>query len=56
MKFKLDENLGRSAAELLRLAGHEVATVAGEELCGTPDQKGKLCFGARLFFDNFLMI
>ena len=39
MKFKLDENLGRSAAELLRLAGHEVATVAEQELWGTPDRE-----------------
>lgn len=37
MKFKLDENLGQAAAEALRAAGHDVATVAEERLQGAPD-------------------
>ena len=39
MKLKLDENLGRSAAALLRQAGHDVATIAEQELWGTPDRE-----------------
>ncbi len=38
MRLKLDENLGRSAAETLRQAGHDVATVAGQQLSGTTDR------------------
>lgn len=37
MKLKLDENLGRQHAARLEAAGHDVATVAAEGLCGTPD-------------------
>ena len=37
MKLKLDENLGQSAAEVLRQAGHHVTTVLGQGLCATPD-------------------
>lgn len=37
MKFKLDENLGNQAAELLRRANHDVATVPGEKLCSSSD-------------------
>jgi len=37
VRIKLDENLGQKAAELLRNAGHEVHTVANEQLCGTSD-------------------
>lgn len=37
MKFKLDENLGRSALEVLTLAGHDVDTVLREGLSGTDD-------------------
>jgi hypothetical protein len=32
VKFKLDENLGRRGAELVRMAGHDVATVFLEVL------------------------
>lgn len=38
MMFKLDENLGQSAAELLKSAGHDVETVHEEKLCGKPDE------------------
>ncbi|MFZ0427037.1 MAG: DUF5615 family PIN-like protein [Acidobacteriota bacterium] len=38
MRLKLDENLGRSAVELFREAGHDVATVWEEELGGASDQ------------------
>lgn len=37
MKFKLDENLGKSATKLLQKAGHNVETVPGENLGGSPD-------------------
>lgn len=34
MRFKLDENLGRRAAEFLRSAGHDAVTVRDEKLGG----------------------
>lgn len=37
MKLKLDENLGRRGVELFRQAGHDVATVSEQGLCGTAD-------------------
>ena len=37
MKFKLDENLGNRGAELLRSAGHQVATVFEQHLNGASD-------------------
>lgn len=39
VRFKLDENLPRDAATLLRDAGHDVHTVLGEQLGGSPDSK-----------------
>jgi len=38
LKLKLDENLGRQVAALLREAGHDVQTVPGEGLSGAADQ------------------
>lgn len=38
MKLKLDENLGRSVAELLRAAGHDVATVREQGLSSADDR------------------
>jgi predicted nuclease of predicted toxin-antitoxin system len=38
MQLKLDENLGRRSAEILAAAGHDVATVPGEDLCRASDQ------------------
>ena len=37
MEFKLDENLPVEAAELLRQAGHEAATVPEQQLTGKDD-------------------
>lgn len=39
MRFKLDENLGRSIAELFRAAGHDVVTVRDQALRGAPDER-----------------
>jgi predicted nuclease of predicted toxin-antitoxin system len=38
VKFKLDENLPASSSAILANAGHDVDTVADEELTGAPDQ------------------
>jgi predicted nuclease of predicted toxin-antitoxin system len=38
VKFKLDENLPASAAEVLASVGHDTDTVTGEGLTGAPDQ------------------
>ena len=38
MKFKLDENLPASSAEVLARVGHHVDTVTSEGLKGAPDQ------------------
>jgi predicted nuclease of predicted toxin-antitoxin system len=38
MKFKLDENLGRSALEVLIHAGHDAESVLQEGLGGTDDE------------------
>lgn len=37
MNIKLDENLGRQCATLLREAGHDVATVFDQGLASAPD-------------------
>jgi hypothetical protein len=39
VRFKLDENLSRCAADLIRAAGHDAVTVASEGLRGAPDEK-----------------
>ena len=38
MKFKLDENLSRSAGDLIRAAGHDAVTVASQGLRGAADE------------------
>ena len=38
MKLKLDENLGRTVAELFRQAGHDTTTVPSEGLCSASDR------------------
>lgn len=38
MKLKLDENLGRLAAEILRSGGHDVETVPAENLRSASDR------------------
>ena len=37
MRFKLDENLPAEAADLLREAGHDAATVLEQEMSGETD-------------------
>jgi predicted nuclease of predicted toxin-antitoxin system len=37
VRLKLDENLGRRCAELLEEAGHDVATVHGQQMCSRSD-------------------
>lgn len=39
MRVKLDENLGRRAAEAFRAAAHDVATVYEQRLTGATDQQ-----------------
>lgn len=39
MKLKLDENLGRHIAVLFRDDGHDVATVADQDLSGAEDRR-----------------
>ena len=39
MRLKLDENLGRQAASLLRDAGHDVSTVVEQRLTSAPDSQ-----------------
>ncbi len=38
MQLKLDENLGNRGMELLRKAGHQVATVSEQKLCSASDK------------------
>jgi predicted nuclease of predicted toxin-antitoxin system len=38
MKFKLDDNLGKRVADLMRLSGYEIATVPEENLSGAADR------------------
>lgn len=38
MKFKLDENLGARLSSQLVAAGHDVATVHGQDLSSAPDE------------------
>ncbi|MEM1269341.1 MAG: DUF5615 family PIN-like protein [Bacteroidota bacterium] len=37
MRFKLDENLPTEAADLLREAGHDAATILDQDMGGDPD-------------------
>jgi len=39
MKFKLDENLGRLGKSLLEAAGHDVMTIADQQMMGTEDER-----------------
>ena len=39
MRVKLDENLGRSISRLFTTAGHDVSTVAAQEMQGAADDE-----------------
>ena len=39
MKFKLDENLGSLGKSLLEADGHDVMTVAGQQMSGAEDER-----------------
>jgi predicted nuclease of predicted toxin-antitoxin system len=39
LKLKLDENFGNRGAEILRAAGHEVTTVAQQNMCSASDEE-----------------
>lgn len=39
MKVKVDENLGRQVADRLRHAGHDVHSIADEQMLGAEDDK-----------------
>jgi predicted nuclease of predicted toxin-antitoxin system len=39
LRLKLDENLGTNAAQALRQAGHDVATVPEQKISGIEDRK-----------------
>jgi len=39
LKLKLDENIGERGAQLLRAAGHDVATVRYQRLVGAKDEQ-----------------
>lgn len=38
LSFKLDENLGKKAADYLHSAGHDVSSVVAQDLSGSSDQ------------------
>lgn len=63
MRLKLDENLGRLAAEMLRAAGHDVTSVPEQRMQSAPDrtlietcrQEGRCLVTLDLDFSNPLL-
>jgi hypothetical protein len=52
VKVKLDENIGRRGAQLLKADGHDVMTVRDQQLGGVADEADHRDFEAATAFDQ----